>query len=443
MATVAQPAGQAPAPQPRLRSRLKGFGREVTYKVAGLSIAARAPFDRSEAGPAVIRRAYARRFWRPRHGQELASLAFALVGWPFAFVGLSAAFLVKNGATVARRSNRPVFRQLIDHLRLYVGAGVLPPWYYIFELHDRPSAAFARNFIYRWESKGGIFRVFKEGDRAPQSILSDKAAFAELCERHQVRTVPVLALASGGRIDRRAEDCEFNRDLFVKPNVGRGGKGAERWDYIGPGYRNPAGEEIGRDDLFARLAKRSLSEPIIVQPRIVNHSALQPLNNGALSTVRILTCLDESGHPEVVGAAMRMAIDGNHVVDNLHASGIAAAVDVDSGTLGPASDLGADASFGWVDRHPATDAQILGTQLPMWEDVKHFAIRAHGAFADRVIVGWDIAITPDGPMLVEGNGAPDLDIMQRFVRHGLMAARLGVLLAFHVSQLGLDRAPLS
>jgi hypothetical protein len=444
MATVAPPAGQAAAPQFRRRSRLKDFGRKVTYKIAGLPIAARAAIDRSEVGPdAVIRRAYARRFWRPRRGDELASLALALVIWPFALIGLEAVFLAKNGATVARRSNRPLFRQMIDQVRLYVCAGVLPPWYYIFELHDQPSTASARNFIYRWESKGGIFRQLNEGDRAPQSILSDKAAFACLCERSQVRTVPVLALASAGRIDQRAEDVEFCRDLFVKPNVGRGGKGAERWDYVGPGYRNPAGEEIDRDDLFARLAKRSLNQQIIVQPRIVNHAALEPLNNGALSTVRILTCLDESGQPEVVGAAMRMAIDGNHVVDNLHAGGIAAAVDIDAGTLGPASDLGADASFGWVERHPGTDAPILGMQLPMWEDVKHFAVRAHGAFADRVIVGWDIAIIPDGPILVEGNGAPDLDIMQRFIRHGLMADRLGALLAFHVSQLGLDRVPLT
>jgi hypothetical protein len=443
MATVAPPAAQAAAPQLPFRSRLKDFGRQVTYKIAGLPIAARAAIDSSEIGPdAVIRRAYARRFWRPRGGDELASLALALVIWPFALVGLEAVFLARNGATVARRSNRPIFRQMIDQLRLYLGAGVLPPWYYIFELHDRPSIIEARNFIYRWESKAGIFRQFKEGDRAPQSILSDKAAFADLCERSQVRTVPVLALASRGRIDRRADDDEFNRDLFVKPNVGRGGKGAERWDYAGPGYRSPVGEEISRDELFARLAKRSLNEEVIIQPRVVNHAAIEPLNNGALSTVRILTCLDESGQPEVVGAAMRMAIDGNHVVDNLHAGGIAAAVDIDTGTLGPASDLGADASFGWVERHPGTDAPILGTQLPMWEDVKGFAVRAHGAFGDRVVVGWDIAITPDGPVLVEGNGAPDLDIMQRFVRHGLMAARLGILLAFHVSQLGLDQLPL-
>ena len=80
MATVAPPAGQAAAQQLRLRSRLKDFGRQVTYKIAGLPIAARAAIERSEAGPdAIIRRAYARRFWRPRRSNEFASLALALV----------------------------------------------------------------------------------------------------------------------------------------------------------------------------------------------------------------------------------------------------------------------------------------------------------------------------------------------------------------------------
>jgi hypothetical protein len=440
MATDALPTGQRAARRPRLRSRLKDFGRQVTYRIAGLPIAART--GRGTSPEAVIRRAYARRFWRPRRPAEFASLALALVVWPFALIGLEAAFLARNGKAVARRSNRPILRQMLDQLRLYVGAGVLPPWYYIFDLYEQPSSAFARDFIYRWESKAGVFRQLKEGERAPRSSLTDKAAFADFCERHQLRAVPVLALASAGQIDRRAGDREFERDLFIKPRNGRGGRGAERWDFLGPGYRNVEGDELGRDEFFARLAAKSVAVPLIVQPRVVNHPDLEPLNNGALSTVRVLTCLDESGHPELVGAAMRMAIGGNHVVDNLHAGGIAAAVDLDTGALGAASNLGADASLGWLERHPGTGAPILGTRIPMWRELKEFALRAHAAFSDRVIVGWDIAITPEGPMLVEGNGAPDLDIMQRFVRHGLMAARLGVLLAFHVAQSGLDSLPL-
>jgi hypothetical protein len=133
----------------------------------------------------------------------------------------------------------------------------------------------------------------------------------------------------------------------------------------------------------------------------------------------------------------------NHVVDNLHAGGIAAAVDLESGKLGPASNLGGDCRLGWLDRHPDTGARITGAQLPEWGEVRDFAIRAHKAFGDRVVVGWDIAITPGGPVLVEGNGAPDLDIMQRFARRGLMAARLGVLLAFHLGQPALDQLPVS
>jgi Sugar-transfer associated ATP-grasp len=429
----------------RTKQRVKDFGRGVTYKIAGLPIAVRHSLGRRGQAPdQVLRRAYSRRYWHPRGWSERAQLALALLIWPFVLVGLQISFTLRSGGAVARGLGRPVRRQLVDQLRLYLGAGVLPPWYYIFELHRRPSTGEARDFIYRWESKAGFLQLLKEDDRAPATELNNKALFAEHCREHQIRTAPVLAVLTGGDVEYCALPAEFDTDLFVKPVIARGGKGAQRWDLVEPAtYRSTAGETLSRGQLCGRLCELSRKASLLVQQRLKNHPELQPLNNGALSTVRVLTCLNEQGEPEVMGAAMRMAIGANHVVDNLHAGGIATAVDLETGALGPASNLGADARLGWMDRHPVSGAQITGTRLPMWEDVKDFAVRAHGAFADRVIVGWDIAITPDGPVLVEGNGAPDLDIMQRFVRHGLMAARLGILLAFHVSQLGLDQLPLA
>ena len=130
-----------------------------------------------------------------------------------------------------------------------------------------------------------------------------------------------------------------------------------------------------------------------------------------------------------------MAIGGNRTVDNLHAGGIAANVGLDDGILSSASDLGIDSKLGWLDRHPDTQARIAGRPLPMWSETKALAIRAHRSFADRVLVGWDIAITDDGPIVVEGNSSPDLDIVQRFGAP-ICSSRFGDLLAWHLLDRG-------
>ena len=43
-----------------------------------------------------------------------------------------------------------------------------------------------------------------------------------------------------------------------------------------------------------------------------------------------------------------------------------------------------------------------------------------------------IAVVPTGLLVVEANGAPDLDIMQRPFRQGLIRGRLGELLAHNL-----------
>src|SRR5207237_461121 len=116
-------------------------------------------------------------------------------------------------------------------------------------------------------------------------------------------------------------------------------------------------------------------------------------------------------------------------------------VELETGELGSASNLGANARLGWLDRHPDSGSAITGTRLPMWDEVRSFAVRAHKAFGDRILVGWDIAVTPDGPALVEANGGPDLDIHQRVAHRGMMSDRLGELLAFHLSKRGLAGRP--
>jgi len=404
----------------------------MVYRVAGLPVAVSALFvahpDNEPA--AYLRAAYASHFWNPEDLSELTELLIASLIWPAGLVAAAAWFVWKNGATVRNRLGKSRARQFVEQMNAYFSAGILPPWYYMFELPD--GRCCGREFLNRFETKRGIYPLLRKKSGA-SSPLDDKLAFAECCRLHRVHAVPVIGLASHGGVKLFDAEHLPETDLFVKPVRGTGGSGAERWDHRENGFSEPHAGLLTERELLARLAARSRRRPILLQPRIENCAELSAINNGALSTLRIVTCLDERRRPEVVAAVMRMAIGDNHRVDNFHAGGIAAAVDLDHGALGPASDLGMDARLGWVDRHPDSGAQITGRTVPWWREACALAERAHRVFDDRTIVGWDIAPTEDGPIIVEGNGSPDLDIVQRAMRSGLADSRLSRLLTHHLA----------
>ena len=415
------------------RASLKRHASQIFARMAGLPISLRRHHARLHRPAAIVRLAYARRFWAFKRPSEAIDLVLGLLLTPAVLLTLSFWFLWRNGALVASQFQRPLHSQFADHVRLYFAAGVLPPWYYIYELYKQPLNRHARGFIYRWESKNGVMALLKER-HPPASIVSDKVAFADHCRLARIPTVPVLGFARDGQVTW-LDEVARRSDWFVKPVDGKGGKGIELWVRVDADRLcNATGRIIPEGELVRLLAERSRTRPCLIQPRIHNHPKLADLSNGALATVRALTCLNEAGEPELVGAVLRMAVGGNHVVDNLHAGGIAAGIELDSGLVGRATNLGSDVRLGWLDRHPTTGAPITGRRLPFGDRIRPFAVKAHRAFADRVIVGWDIAISANGLVLVEANGAPDLDIMQRPFRRGMMRARLGELLAHHLGK---------
>ncbi|MBV9843031.1 MAG: hypothetical protein JOY99_16120 [Sphingomonadaceae bacterium] len=408
---------------------LKWHGEAIVYRVAGLPVLIGGLVSRSEATAAgELRALYLRHYFDPDLGNEWFDMAMALLLWPLVLFGGMALFTARNGRAIAARSGRSVPLQLWDQLRLYCRHGYLAPWYYIFSLHDAELRSAGPGFLQRFETKRCVYQRLARRLR-PTTPLSDKDAFARHCAAHGLAATPTLLMAGGGS----AAPALPERDLFVKPFRGNGGKGAQRWDWLSDGrYRRADGLILDSAGLAAHLAAISEGEAHIVQPRLRNHPAIADLSNGALQTVRALTCLDEHGEPELIGAVFRMGIGANGTVDNFHAGGIVSAIDPATGTLGPATDLGTSARIGWLDAHPDSGATIAGRALPLWRDVAELAIAAHRAFADRILIGWDIGITPEGVRLVEGNYAPDLDIMQRPQRRGLADSRLAELLAFHL-----------
>jgi hypothetical protein len=385
-----------------------------------------------------LRQAY-RVAWRRRFGPlDYLRMAFSWLLWPLISLVLAVQAAIRFGGPVARSGGPSVPRQIAEQAWLSFAYRIVPRYYYVFELHRPELRRRAAEYLMRVESKGGIYRALKQrGDRSKFVRIKDKLSFASFFGRHGLRVVPVLAAYRAGLRVGNVGDGALpeGQDLFVKKIEGRGGIGAEAW-LAQPhgGYRSSHGEERRAEELVARVLELSKAGDYLIQPRLSNHPDIADLTPGALSTVRLLTILNEQGEPEAVNAAFRMAISATSPVDNFHAGGIAAPVDLATGVLGGATGLGLGGDFRWHETHPLTGAQIRGRRLPEWQTAVALAIQAHRLIAPRVMVGWDIGFLSDGPCLIEGNTGPDADIHQRTELRPIGNARFGELLAWHMER---------
>jgi hypothetical protein len=350
----------------------------------------------------------------------------------------SVRLLRRHGPAVRRATGVGLGRQLRELLWLSVTVPAMPEKYYTFEWYRPEYRALAGRYLHRHETKGALYALLTPPQAETVAPLNDKVAFARHAARAGLPVTPTLAvIGPDGSMETHGEFPAA--DLFVKPATGKGGRQARKWRYADGRYHplgGPTGDGAGvpARNLPARLAAGAAGTVLLVQPCLTNHPDLADLALDAVPTCRVVTIIDESGTPEPVIAIFRMPAVPGSVVDNMHRGGIAAPVDITSGVLGPASGYATAGPPTRHTRHPVSGALIAGRKLPAWDAVRQLAVAAHRAFPPRVLVGWDIAIGPDGPVLVEGNEQPGVDGLQRLHDLPLGDHRFGQLLAFHLSR---------
>jgi hypothetical protein len=377
--------------------------------------------------------------------------------WPGALpildFGRIVLFTGSLGTEVRRNFGTPVFRQIVDILLLMMHCGLDAQAYYMLELYRRDRQRKAGAYLTRYETKNGLLTALnhlipKQGRR---SNLSDKAAFDRICVEHGLQVPRILAVAHKGEIAwrnrRRLGDVT---GLFVKPAISKGARGTDVFIALRGNalagethFLSAGGDALSELDLSARLAARSAgsgekgggkrgAQTLLVQERLENAPSVARFAQASLVVIRVITCLDASGRAHATHGMLR-------VLSKLEpgwpsAAEYGAPIDLATGELGwLASDKREDA-LDFFDLHPVTGARVAGAQLPEWPEVKELALRAHAVFDDRFVIGWDVAVTPEGPVLIEGNAYPDFAFLQRVHRQPAGESPIGPLL-----QSGLDR----
>ena len=160
------------------------------------------------------------------------------------------------------------------------------------------------------------------------------------------------------------------------------------------------------DDL-KQTAKKICTENVIIEEFITQHPDMV-FGNKSVNTIRMFTILDKHGDVHFIKGILRSGV-GDTIVDNYCAGGVIYPVDVESGIV-------EDAGMNFLGQecvvHPGTDIVMLGYQIPHWYKVKEELTRAAKHIPSMRFVGWDVAITPDGVDIIEGNHNPLFELIE-------------------------------
>ena len=229
-------------------------------------------------------------------------------------------------------------------------------------------------------------------DRRYKCILSNKYIFSKVfsdyygrrCYLAQDVTEQLLEELSGreGRV-------------IAKPNCKGQGKGIKVL---------PTATEEERKDAMEFISQ---AENYIVEEYVTQHEALAKLNPGAVSIIRFYSVSSPAGN-YVFAPVLTTAITKS--VSNGCQDALTAMIDIRTGEV--ISDAVDQNNLVDYAEHPVTGVPFKGLKMPFWQETIDMMRKAVPLASKISNIGWDVAITEDGPLIIEANTIPGFNTAQ-------------------------------
>lgn len=314
---------------------------------------------------------------------------------------------------------------LFSILQAKFSLGIGPRYHSLYNLSKKPTAERKAYLL----EEANIVVLKKINPLSVQKITHNKLEFDRHLRAHGIPTIPTLAIIATPSVN--SEDGIPNgwvlsnwqeiastlpAQLFFK--LINGAHGAEAFCSIRRDGKWVLGTKMAStEELHSYCIERiGKGAGWIIQPLINPHADLIPvMASGALGTLRVTTYLAADG-PRIMLPLLKLTTKGNST-DNFSqgtTGNMVAAVDMETGCLSPGrrSRFNVRPHIESVDVHPDTGHQISGLKVPHWPEVKELLLRAQAVTPEPRTMGWDIAITDEGPVVVEANSIYSTDIIQ-------------------------------
>ena len=259
------------------------------------------------------------------------------------------------------------------------------------------------------------------------SILENKLIFNDLFTCYGIPVPRVLFSFRNARffsksgeemsdisVTRCLSDAKTRR-IFAKKATGNCGKGVFVFTKTDQGYRASDGTMV--DAAFIR--KFCGKEDYHFEEQLSQDQVLSQFCPDTINTVRVVTKNRTGKESVIVGASIRFGRMGGYV-DNLAQGGVSVNLNIDTGEL---FDFGMrEYDLTKYYEHPDTGIRFAHVLIPQWPEIKEMIDHVSSLVPPFREIGWDIALTLDGPVIVELNTGTGVYSVQMGPQYGVANA---------------------
>lgn len=212
-----------------------------------------------------------------------------------------------------------------------------------------------------------------------------------------------LDLISFKEVECELKEKSYNK-IFIKPGDGQGGNGIIIF-HLNSNETYETREGIQLNEKF--LYKISENNDYIVQGGLNQEEYLSKIYPDSINTFRIAT-ENKGGEIRIVCSTLRLGKDGKEI-DNGTQDGIVLGINIEDGTC---KEYGVTEEGRIFYNHPSTNYRFKDCKIEKWNEIKEFTMECASRLPQFTYLGWDIALTCDGPVAIETNLGFGLDHYQ-------------------------------
>jgi len=331
-----------------------------------------------------------------------------------------------------RKYGKQPYSQVIDIAKLALGFGKLTPQeYYTYRLFDDGRYSFADKQRYIGK-KTQVDILLKSTSPLWGAVAHDKLVYYGLLSGLGFPVPKTMALYHPFRrfgeavTLRQAEDLvRYLRQDSIYPCFGKpvtgmysvGASALNAYDSSSDSVVLGNGQKIGVESYVGQVSNFH-KDGYIFQERLVLDPLLRDLCGDCIGTVRLMVLVRDSG-AELFQALWKIPA-GKNVADNFWRQGnMLGALDMENGRVLRVV-RGVALEHAEVSVHPDTGKSLVGAVLPNWAAVKSLCLSAAESLSELSMQAWDVAITSEGPVLVEVNIGGDFNLPQLAAGRGLL-----------------------